>query len=164
MATIRVLVVAMTLAALLAACGPAIQQGIGDPADLPVAEAEAAEVREVIAGSPPAASDGHDIDRLPSPFGAYGQPVGTVTGSVLEELAAAVAQAHYIDTGNVVYDLANPDYEVVFLSDGDELVRLGYYVQLGRWGQYEVPGRWMDDRWRLLAMTIELPDGLVDSP
>jgi hypothetical protein len=161
--TSRVLVIAMVSAAFLVACGTTPNQGIGEAAGFPVAEADGAEVREVVPGSPLAASDGADPDRLPSPFGAYGQPVGTITGSALEELVAAVAQAHYIDTGNVVYDLSNPDYEVVFVSDGEELVRLGYYVRLDRWGEYEVPGRWMDERWRLLALTIELPDEDLDS-
>lgn len=158
----RLIVIALALALVLAACG-STGQGSGQPADLPVSGAEVAEVRLVVAGQAEEGSMAGSERHLASSFGAYAEPAGTLTGPALEELVAAVADAEYIDTGNVVYDLANPDYEVVFLLDGEELARLGYYMQVGRWGEYGVPGRWLDERWRLLAITIELPRELTAS-
>ena len=149
----------------LGGCGDGVEVGAGtdtgEPADLTVAGADVAEVRAVTPGQPEDGSAAGSEGQLVSSFGAYAEPVGTLTGQALEELVAAVADVDYIDTGDVVLDLANPDYEVVFLADGEELVRLGYYTQVGRWGEYRVPGRWMDENWRLLATTFDLPEELT---
>lgn len=104
----------------------------------------------------------NEADRLPTGFGEYAFTVATITDTAqVAALVDALDKARYIDTGGVVYDLSNPQYEVVFFAVDVELARLGYYLELGTWGRHEVPGRWLDDRWNLLAVTVELPAGIV---
>ena len=147
---------------LLAACG--VEDGLGAPAGLDVAAADRVEVRGVAAWDPDA-QEVAEADRLDTPFGEYAWVVGAITDAgELAPLVKAVDEARFIDTGGWMYDLANPDAEVVFFHGDTELARLGYYQVLSAWGADEVPGRWLDEQWRLLALTIELPAELVPSP
>ena len=142
----------------LAGCGA---PGLGEPANLGVDGADRIEVRKVV----PVPSDEiavDEADRLATGFGEFAFTVATITDAAqVAALVDALDDARYIDTGGLVYDLSNPQYEVVFFAAEAELARLGYYVELGNWGRHEVPGRWLDDRWLLLAVTAELPAGVV---
>lgn len=150
-----VLAVAVSALVLSSGCGY-LDRGLDGPAGLDVARADRVEVRDVVAPG----EEGEHARQLPTPFGRYAHPVGVVPAAEADALVRAVGAARYIDTGNVTYDLANPDREVVFLDGEEVLARLGYYAELGTWGEYEVPGRWIDADWRLLALTIDLPPDL----
>jgi hypothetical protein len=157
--------------------------GLGRASDLSVETTDHIEIRQVLvkgldrpehpSGDEAATSGEAEADRgalqreaghHASPFGSSAVTIGVLLpdDAGFADLLAEVAEVRRIDTGNVTYDLANPDIEVVLL-DGDEvLARLGYYREAGRWGEYAVPGRWMDEQWRLLAMTTELPPQSFD--
>ena len=150
---------AVAAALLLAACG--VEDGLGAPAGLDVADADRVEVRGVAAWDPDA-PEATEADRLDTGFGEYAWLVGAITDAgELAPLVQAVDEARFIDTGGWAYDLAIPDAEVVFFNGDTELARLGYYQVLSAWGADEVPGRWIDEQWRLLALTVELPAELV---
>lgn len=123
--------------------------GIGEPADLEVAEVDRIEVRE-----------GGDAWPTPSRPEAWeeAEVVAELTDAAhVDALIEALEDARYIDTGAVAYDLMPPEYQVGFLQ-GDELVeRLGYYDRVTDWGEHEVPGRWVTEDWDLVAVTEALP-------
>ena len=153
---------AVARALLLAACG--VEDGLGAPAGLDVADADRVEVRGVAAWDP-GADKVAETDRLDTGFGESAWAVGAITDAgELAPLVRAVDEARFIDTGGWAYDLANPDAEVVFFRGDTGLARLGYYQVLSAWGADEVPGRWIDEQWRLLALTVELPAELLTSP
>jgi hypothetical protein len=151
--------------------------GLGRSADLPVEAADRIEVRQVLvdgldeaaaaAGDDRRSADGSEpsgAEEHATPFGATAITLGALhpDDAAFIDLVAEVAQVHRIETGEVVYDLGNPDVEVVFLDGDRVLARLGYYLDAGSWGEYGVAGRWMDDEWHLLAMTTELPAGVLE--
>ncbi len=160
----RVLGAIVLGALLLAGCtavGGTLAAGLRPPAEVPVAEADRVEVRRVLAWGAEA-PEGEDAQ--PSPFGELSLHVGWLEPAEVPALAADVSRAHVIDTGGTVYDLTGPRLEVVFFEGGTELARLGYYDEVYRWGDYEVPGRWLDDDWTLLALTTALPERFVAVP
>jgi hypothetical protein len=130
---------------------PGVERGSGDPADLRLANTDLIEVREVpvIGGWSPDERTARGIEP-----GALVHEIRDP--AQIAPIIAALADAHYIDPGNVVWSLPPPDYEVVFLSGDVVLQRLGYFREAGRWGQHPVEGRWFKD-WRPLAVTVELP-------
>lgn len=140
----------------LAACSAVGSRGLGEPLGLDLTAADTIEVRRVVA-TPDVDDDHPPEERFDTPFGEYSLLTGSADAADLPELVDAVESAVYVDQGNVVYDLANPDYEVVFLGGGAEVGRLGYYLIEGLWGEYGVPGRWMDTEWQLIALTDALP-------
>jgi len=156
---------AIVLGALLlvgcAAVGGALGVGLGPPAEVPVAEADRVEVRRVLISGTEAPESG---DPQPSPFGELSLHVGWLEPSEVSDLIPDVSQARFIDTGTTVYDLVNPRLEVVFFEGETELARLGYYDEINSWGDFEVPGRWLDADWTLLALTTVLPERLVAAP
>lgn len=150
--------VALTLAA---GCG---EPGIGGLARFGVADSDRVEVRRVFWD--PDELESRSAETSATPFGAGSILTGSTTDPAeVERLVTAVSEARYIDTGNVVLDLANPDFEVLFFEEDRLLTRLGYYAEsIGPWGEHEVPGRWMEpgQHWRLLTLTIELPAHLME--
>lgn len=151
----RLLQVATVTGALaLAGCGldadqAAEEPGIGELAELDVAEADRIEVREggnawPTPGRGEAREDAEVVAVLTDP-------------TQVDALVEALEDARYIDTGAVIYDLAPPDYQVGFLQDDELVERLGYYERVTDWGEHEVPGRWLTEDWDLLAVTEELP-------
>ena len=127
----------------------------GDAALVPVQGTDRVEVRMVASpeerSSDDAAAD-PEAKRHLTPFGRYAVTVGSIEDDTLDELLAAVVDATYLDTGDITYDLANPDYELIFLRNGEELARLGLYEQPSGVGT-----RWMDEDWVLLDMSFTLP-------
>lgn len=142
--------------------GEGTEQRLGPEAQLPVAGTDLVEIRRVVSGPDDAPEDA-GADQLPTAFGRYAVHVAALTDADdgFEDLVTAMVEARYVDTGGVVYDLSNPDYEVVFFQGDEALANLGYYEELGPWGKYDVPGRWMDEDWGLLAVTTELPADLL---
>lgn len=157
--------------------------GLGRAAELPVQTTDRIEIRQVLVDGldrpapDPGEGDAPSDEIAPSsgsgpnagpdhatPFGSEAVTIGTLLPDdpAFADLVAEVAEVHRIDTGNVVYDLANPEVEVVFLEGDEVLARLGYYHEGGAWGEHAVAGRWMDEQWRLLAMTTELPSFLLE--
>ena len=127
----------------------------GDSAVVPVQGTDRVEVRMVASpeqrSSDDAAAD-PGVKRHLTPFGRYAVTVGSIEDDTLDELLAVVVDATYLDTGDITYDLANPDYELIFLRNGEELARLGHYTQPSGVGT-----RWMDEDWVLLDMSFTLP-------
>lgn len=147
--------IAVSAVALASSCSY-LDGGVDGPASLGVSGADQVEIRQVLDPGDPGDPGGYS-QRLPTPFGEYTYLVATLSAAEVETLTQAVGAARYIDTGGVIYDLANPEYEVVFFQGAHVLARLGYYTELGTWGEFEEPGRWIDSEWRLLALTTELP-------
>lgn len=164
--------------------------GLGRALELPVEATDRIEVRQVLvdgldpegaeegAGSDGGGQDGNGQDgngqdgnrhdggaEHPTPFGRSAATIGVLLpdDAGFGDLVAQVAEVRRIETGNVTYDLANPEVEVIFLDGDQVLARLGYYLEVGVWGEHAVPGRWADEQWRLLAMTTELPNGSLES-
>lgn len=146
--------------------------GLGRSADLAVDTTDRIEVRQVLVEglARPAPAPGDDQrpgdgaepgggEEHPTPFGSSAVTTGILRPDDpgFSDLVAEVAEVHLIDTGEVVYDLGNPDLEMVFLDGEQVLARLGYYRDAGSWGEHGVAGRWMDEQWRLLALITELP-------
>ena len=154
--------VAVCAVALSSSCSH-VDRGVDGPASFGVSGADRVEVRQVVDPSDPD-EPGGSSQRLPTPFGEYTYRVGTVPAAAVETLTGAVGAARYIDTGGVTYDLANPEYEVVFFRGTHVLAHLGYYTEISTWGEFEEPGRWIDCDWRLLALTTELPRRLNPEP
>ncbi|MCC5952805.1 MAG: hypothetical protein JJU45_12000 [Acidimicrobiia bacterium] len=122
------------------------QPGLGEPAELNVAGADRIEIRH--GGHGPGDlevwRESDTVAELINP-----QQVGP--------LVESLATARFIDVGAVDYDLVPPDYQVGFYRGDELLERLGYYELISPWGEHPVPGRWVTDRWELLAVTEELP-------
>lgn len=139
----RGLVVPALALAVLVGCRP----GIGEDAGVAVAGADHIEIREV---PPGAFFPGEGTDEVGAVHATLRHP------DDVEPLVDALDGAAYIDLGRVVYDLVEPDYEVVFFDGDAVLARLGYYEDVYRWGEWRVQGRWLKGG-DPLAVTEPLP-------
>ena len=126
------------------------EPGLGELAELDVADADRVEVRESGADywHAPGRQEGWDEADLVAELTDPAQ---------VDTLVEALEDARHIDTGTVIYDLGPPDYQVWFLQDDELVERLGYYDRVTEWGEHEVPGRWLTEDWDLLAVTENLP-------
>lgn len=131
----------------------------GDGAVVPVQGTDRVEVRRVASpeerSSDNAAAD-PEAKRQLTPFGRYAVTVGSIEDDTLDELLAVVVDATYLDTGDITYDLAHPDYELIFSRNEEELARLGHFTHPSGVGT-----RWMDEDGALLEMSFTLPTGIL---
>jgi hypothetical protein len=133
---------------------------VAELADIPVTGVDRIEVRQVF----PTSDDESAVEAamlLPTPFGASAATIGEAGIDDVDGVVAAIGQAAFLDTCGVTYDMSNPDVEVVLLDGDDVVARLGYNLEVAAYGECEVPSRWIDEDWRLLALTVELPAALL---
>lgn len=133
------------------------QDGIGEPVGLDVERTDRIQIRDVPRDPWP--------PWTPAERAAAGLEQGELIGELTDaEAVAAIVEAlddaHRIDLGDLAYDLAPPDREVVLLEGDEVLERVGYYDQLGPWGEHRIEGRWLHG-WDPLTLTVALLEQLT---